>query len=77
METLQNEIKSPFQEKYENLTLREREILALVVSGDSDRTISEDLRISPRTIKTHISNIYKKINTNNRFQAILWAIKYL
>ena len=77
METLQNEIKIPFQKKNGNLTLGEREILALVASGYNNKTISNDLRISPHTVKSHICSIYRKINTNNRFQAALWAVKYL
>ena len=73
----QNEIKFPFQERNSKLTLREREILFLMTSGCSNKTISDDLRISPNTVRTHICHIYKKTKANNRFQAALWALKYL
>ena len=77
METLQNEIKISFSKSNGYLTPREKQILAFMASGYNYKTIADDLRISPSTVKTHISNIYKKTNSNNRFQAVLWAFNYL
>lgn len=55
------------------LTFREREILRLVAAGLSNQAIADRLYISTNTVKTHISNIYKKIDVINRVQAIIWA----
>ncbi len=59
------------------LTVREQEILGLIAAGQSNQDISERLFISLSTVKTHISNIYKKIDATNRVQAILWAAEHL
>ena len=55
------------------LTLREQEIIKLVSAGMDNQAIADALFISPNTVKTHISNIYKKIDVTNRVQAIIWA----
>ena len=59
------------------LTQREIEILAMISAGAKNEDIADKLCISPNTVKTHIYNIFKKINVPNRLQAALWAVKNL
>jgi len=59
------------------LTPRETEILVLVSAGSKNEQIADELHISPNTVKTHIYNIFKKIDVPNRLQAALWAVKNL
>ncbi|NAZ71921.1 helix-turn-helix transcriptional regulator [Vibrio toranzoniae] len=53
-----------------SLTKREIQIFKRVIRGDSNLEISSDLFISESTVKTHVYNIYKKINVTNRKEAI-------
>jgi len=59
------------------LTQREIEILAMVTSGSKNEDIANQMFISAHTVKTHMYNIFKKINVPNRLQAALWAAKNL
>ena len=59
------------------LTPREVEILSMVAIGAKNEEIADRLFISPNTVKTHIYNIFKKIEVPNRLQAALWAAKNL
>jgi len=68
---------SPEHPAKSRLTGREKQVLACIASGHTSQDISDELDISMHTVKTHIYNIYKKINATNRLQAVLWATKYL
>ena len=59
------------------LTTREIEVLGLIAGGIKNEEIADQLCISPHTVRTHIYNIFKKINVPNRLQAALWAVKNL
>lgn len=59
----------------ELLTHREMEILKHIAKGKSNREIAESLCISEKTVKNHISNIFRKIQVEDRTQAALFAVK--
>ncbi len=63
------------KEKIEELTKREVEVLKLVAMGMFNKEIGEKLDISERTVKNHVSSIFKKIGVLDRTQAALFAIK--
>ncbi|RJR44982.1 MAG: DNA-binding response regulator [Desulfobacteraceae bacterium] len=67
----------PFPKGAHGLTAREIEILSLLAIGATNEDISEKLFISVNTVKTHIYNLFHKINVPNRLQAALWAAKNL
>jgi DNA-binding CsgD family transcriptional regulator len=57
------------------LSARELEVLRLIVSGNSDREIAEALFISPRTVTTHVSNIFNKLGLSTRAEAAAFAVR--
>jgi len=59
------------------LTPREIEVLTMVAVGARNGEIANELFISTHTVKTHIYNIFRKINVPNRLQAAFWAAKNL
>lgn len=58
------------------LTPRQREILALVANGLSTPQIATQLGITPGTVKTHLTSIYKTIGVQNRVQATRYYLDH-
>ena len=63
------------KDKSKELTRREVEVLKMIASGSSNKEIASILSISERTVKNHVSNIFKKIDVSDRTQAAVFAIK--
>jgi len=57
------------------LTIREFEVLTLIAEGHNNKEIAEELFISEKTVKNHVSNIFRKINVSDRTQAAIYAFK--
>lgn len=55
------------------ITDREREVLALVAAGRSNKEIAKLLGVSPNTVKTHIARLFEKLEASRRTEAILKA----
>lgn len=58
-----------------NLTQREIEVLLLIAEGKNNREIADELFISDKTVKNHVSNIFKKIDVADRTQAAVYVLK--
>ncbi len=61
---------------HEDLTNRELEILLLIAEGKSNQEIADDLFITLKTVKTHVSNILAKLDVEDRTQATIYAFKH-
>ena len=61
---------------HEDLTNREREVLMLISQGKSNQEIADELFITLKTVKTHVSNILSKLEVDDRTQAAIYAFKH-
>ncbi|MER5974377.1 response regulator transcription factor [Streptomyces sp. NPDC002055] len=73
---LSQEVAGGAQGRGNALTEREREVLALIADGRSNREIARALVLSEKTVKTHVSNILMKLDLADRTQAALWAVRH-
>jgi two-component system, NarL family, response regulator NreC len=63
------------EDSYELLTSREREILQLLVEGNSNKDIAARLNVSPHTVETHRRNLQDKLNLHSFAELILYAVR--
>lgn len=68
-------VRNKDKEKIKELTRREMEVLVLVSEGMFNKEIADKLDISERTVKNHISSIFRKIDVADRTQAAVFAIR--
>ncbi len=78
-QTHENNLKAQIdQDDEENLlnylTNREEEVLGLLTQGVTYKGVAQQLFISETTVKTHVNNIFQKLQVNDRTQAVLYAI---
>jgi DNA-binding NarL/FixJ family response regulator len=59
----------------EDLTASEQKILQMIVTGKANKEIAFDLSVSENTVKTHVKNIFDKLNVSDRTSAATLAIK--
>ena len=67
--------KNEDENKIDDLTKRELEVLKLLAVGMYNKEVAERLNISERTVKNHVSNIFKKLEVTDRTQAAVFAIR--
>lgn len=64
------------EEKKENLSPREREIITLLARGASNKEVARTLNVAESTVKIHVQNILKKLNLTSRVQAAVYAVEH-
>ncbi len=69
-------LRAAAKEVFKELTRRELEVLELLGKGLKNREIAEQLHISEKTVKNHVSNIFFKLHVNDRTQAALLAARH-
>lgn len=74
---MMNRMSNPPQPQlYDDLTNREREVLQLIAAGKSNQEIADELFITLKTVKTHVSNILAKLQVEDRTKATIYAFKH-
>jgi len=69
-------LRRPKSQLHDDLTEREQEVLQLMARGMANQEIADELFISLKTVKTHVSNILSKLDVVDRTQAVVYAFKH-
>lgn len=75
MEQVSHQTTPARQTQVDEITDRERDVVRLVAQGRSNQEIAQELVISEKTVKTHISNILSKLHLQDRTQLAIYAIR--
>lgn len=76
---LMNQFVSPPVDKptgLDELTPRELDVLRLIAKGKNNKEIADEMVISEKTVKTHVSSILSKLDLDNRTQAAIYSLKH-
>lgn len=60
----------------ERLTPREMDVLSCIAKGFSNQDIAQALFVSEKTVKNHLTNIFRKLNVNDRTQVLIYVLKH-
>ena len=74
-EKVEKNVPQDEEHTIEKLSKRETQVLELLAQGMSNRELAEELYISEKTVKNHVSNILKKLSVNDRTQAVILGLK--
>ena len=66
-------VEKPGPDKLSALTVREKEIVQLIVGGASNKQVAMALDISERTVKGHLSNVFQKLGVSDRLRLVLYV----
>lgn len=73
LDTFAGEVPQPVDPELDLLTTREREVLRYIARGYSYKEVGHELRISVKTVETHVSAVLRKLQLSNRYELTRWA----
>jgi len=73
--TIQQPLQPPTEQNISPLTDQEQKVLLLLSKGSDPKAIAHELKISPRTLRNHLSNVNRKLGTRSRLEAVMQAVR--